>query len=813
MDHLIERLNRARSGGGILFCGAGFSADCLSFKPEETLGTSAQLLNIFNERLKQNPPFGRLQNAADAAWDRLGDNGMETLLKDRFTVAEVTTDMTGVLRYPWQAIYTTNYDNALEIAAQAAGKAADGLNNTDNPKTETNALPIIHLHGYIKKWDINNIRESCVLGAESYLKLGMVKRWLERFRHDVDMAQAVVFVGFNAADFHLNHAIFDLTGLREKAFFINRPTAMADPDVAAEQKKLGMPLYVGRAGLAEALAHLLQTQAPTAPYLASFREVKPIKPSSQVPTATEIEELFIYGKVESSQLSRDMANGVSEYHVRREAMHQAIASIESGSRILLFTGNPCDGKSLLVNDIAQRLLGARQVYKLFMPYERMLNEVATILHHAPNAALVIENCLDLPIEWLQSIARQFDGKDGVLILTSRDVAVDASHDGIKALQAFNSFRMIALARMSEVEVQSLSDLTDQISGWRDIRAFSSKDRLRFITTVCQSSLPHFLMRLLNSEYVTNRYKEEFNKLSLSDEERAAIILALYITHIGESAPISFLSEVVEMDFGFVVEGLNRKAGNDSFPIVRRKGLIVETVPAIGAQNILNKMFADSEIVNVVVPVLRILANMYRNPFGQHVFSQMMRFSILKDVVTDQDEINRFFEHNKQHEKIRRMPLFWLQWHMAKCSFGELSDAEKLLQQGYAEAEDFERRTGKKFDKRQLDDRRAKLLMLRAKTAPRGGADLFRDFKEACELTEKVIRQDDPQHYPFETLKEIVQAFSETNHKMVDVQRPIVEQWISTLGKYATKRFGMLPKGYQTGAARAALQAAGFPPPG
>lgn len=50
MEKLVERLNRAR-GGGILFCGAGFSADCLNFSPGETLGTGAQLLAICNEEL------------------------------------------------------------------------------------------------------------------------------------------------------------------------------------------------------------------------------------------------------------------------------------------------------------------------------------------------------------------------------------------------------------------------------------------------------------------------------------------------------------------------------------------------------------------------------------------------------------------------------------------------------------------------------------------------------------------------------------------------------------------------------------------
>ncbi|VVT31756.1 conserved hypothetical protein [Roseovarius sp. EC-HK134] len=799
-----RRLNLARNGGGILFCGAGFSADCLNFKPDETLGTGAQLLNLFNTELRQEPPYRDLKNAADALWDKIADNGMMKLLKDRFTVSNVTSDMADLLRYPWQAVYTTNYDNALEIAAQATNKPTEALNNTDDPGTAIPNLPIIHLHGYVQKWDIHNIRESCVLGAESYSKLTFVKRWLSRFRRDIDQAQIVVFVGFNAGDFHLNQAINDLTGLREKAFFINRPTAQADPDVTAAQNRLGTPLFTGRAGFATTLRELLAKDALKEPRLASFAKYTPPDPATTVPTQAQIEDLFLYGKVEPSQLARDASNDVSDYHIQRSVIQETLAAIAGGGRIVLLEGYPCDGKTLLTADLAYRLSGARPVYQMRQAYETVLNEVADILHHAPNATLIIENCFDLPAERLASIARQFDGQEGVLIFTSRAVATDANPNGLATLEGFGSFRKMPLARLDENEAQALSDLADQIAGWRDFHALDTATRLRFIQSTCQASLPHFLMRLLRSDYVASRYREEFNKLSLSQTERQAIIIALYVTHIGENAPVSFLSNAMETDYGAIIDNLNARAGNDTFRLVRRTGEFIQTVPSIGAQNILQNLFKDDEIVEAIVPLLRNLAATYRNSFEQRMFNQMMRFSILSDVVTDQDEIDRFFEHNKQEQQIRRMPLFWLQWHMAKCAASDLLVAEKLLEQGYGEAKEFERRTSKTFDRRQLNDRRAKFLMLRAEKNNRAGVDLFRDFKEAIELTDKILRQNDPQHYPFETLAEIVRNYGVVGHHLDDGQKRVIDTWLEKLSIYASTRIGMLPSGYQRDKAQSAL---------
>lgn len=45
------KLNGARNGGGVLFCGAGFSADALSFFSHQDIGVGVHLLSFLNELL------------------------------------------------------------------------------------------------------------------------------------------------------------------------------------------------------------------------------------------------------------------------------------------------------------------------------------------------------------------------------------------------------------------------------------------------------------------------------------------------------------------------------------------------------------------------------------------------------------------------------------------------------------------------------------------------------------------------------------------------------------------------------------------
>jgi hypothetical protein len=145
MGKLRQLLQRGRNGNAVLFCGAGLTADCINFDDDTTLGVTFHLLKILNDELRANGKpsgFKDIKNAAKRFKAELGNHRLIQLLKDRFRLSKVSASIESIVEYPWAAIYTTNYDNGLELALQNARKKFAPLNNLDDPNAPTSGIPV-----------------------------------------------------------------------------------------------------------------------------------------------------------------------------------------------------------------------------------------------------------------------------------------------------------------------------------------------------------------------------------------------------------------------------------------------------------------------------------------------------------------------------------------------------------------------------------------------------------------------------------------------------------------------------------------------
>lgn len=416
----------------------------------------------------------------------------------------------------------------------------------------------------------------------------------------------------------------------------------------------------------------------------------------------------------------------------------------------------------------------------------------------PRACLIVENCFDLREDRLSALARMFDGSEGLLLLSSRNISTEAETAQIDSLGKLKDFRQYSIGLLVDVEVDALISLIDQIAAWRHIQADRIIDKRRFIINTCNNSLPGVLLRLLKSKHVRQRYREEYNKaMNLSRTERTAIITALYISHIGHSVPLGFLSNAIRIDVGSMLDKFDQS--QDGLRLVYRIGDYVQTVPSIGARNILEYIISDHDIVDSIITILHYLSEYQgHDDFERHMFGQMMRYSILQSVVKDRDQINRFFDNISKDWYLRSRVLFWLQWHMAKVDMREFDEAEKYLEQGYTEAWNYERRTNRNYNRNQLDDRKAKFLMFRAQytdTDP-NPINLYHDMREACQIVARLSRRENLTHHPFQTLKVIVETFVSKQEGLLEIHRDSIRDMIADLVKYARVSVQRFPQGYQ-----------------
>lgn len=625
---------------------------------------------------------------------------------------------------------------------------------------------------------------------------------MERLRSDIDRAEIVVFLGVSAADFHLSQVFFNATELKKKAYFINRPTASPDPDELATQEEFGEVLYIGREAFANRVSDVLRQDAPKEPALASFERFVLPETNTNVPPVAAIEDLLIWGELDGALVKRDWDLGISDYHVLRREASEIVAHLENNGAIAFVHGDICDGKSLAILGAQTQIARGRPVFLLRHFYSDLLNEVSSIFAAYPNAVLVVEGCFALREDRLIALVHQISAGEGGMILSARSIATEAESEKLRVIRASQSALDIRLGKIRGPEVDSLIALVDQIAGWREFKALTFGERQRFIERECDGSFPSVLLRLLKSNYVRSAYLTEYNKLSTVElQDKRMLVAALIISGIGFDTPTSFLSEAFEKDCVATIRDINNK--NDGLKLVHVTGNLVKTIPSIGARNIASQIIEDVLIVDTTIFILNYIRNKYRRTeFENHMFTQLMRYSILSSFVSDDVEINRFFDNIAKVAYFRDLPLFWLQWHMAMSAQKKWLKAEEYLSMGYTAADAYDKKRDEKFNRKQLDDRKAKFLATRAMATGQSGAELFRDMKEATEIVGRLLRDAQLTHHPYETLLQVVKALAARGATLPrDLGKILVGQVKENLGR-ASARVGVVPEGYQRGRAAA-----------
>lgn len=258
VKRLTNLLRSYRNQQCVLFVGAGFSKGALRKTPTGELlqiPSGRDLIEILKEKLsEESDDLGALSELYE---DQYGEHGLYTLLCSLYMAFSTTETQEKISSYKWKEIYTTNYDNVLQLCLAKNGKPFNTFTPLKRPiDVDYRTLPIIHINGFVPGSSFTDFKNEIKLTNSQYSSDDFSKSaWGARFRNDISTSPCIVFAGYSLYDLDIARILNTFEGMRERIFFIveNKPSR------ALEKKLLqfGEIIPIGIEGLAPIISSIL----------------------------------------------------------------------------------------------------------------------------------------------------------------------------------------------------------------------------------------------------------------------------------------------------------------------------------------------------------------------------------------------------------------------------------------------------------------------------------------------------------------------------------------------------------------------------
>ncbi|WP_162243935.1 SIR2 family protein [Aurantimonas sp. Leaf443] len=651
----------------ILFLGSGFS-----------LGAT----NIAND----SPPNGRglrrhfikqLSLPVDTDYDlqvlseEFAEDDPEKLrdeLYKLFRLTALTAGQTAILNEPWRRIYSTNYDDAVELHRLKKKVSPNSIDVSEPVPNKLAHGAVVHLHGSIRLITPENVKESLVLGESSYVNQYVVRSpWYDQFQRDLAFASALYIVGYSLADYHIAGLLMADPKLAERTVFIQGP----DPDKTFLRRtaQFGRTMFIGTNGFAEALARVPRSAPPSLDSLRSFRSLAPTRDrkAGARPTAAEVFDLLVYGNFHAGSLARSQPS--EDYAIARaEAVQVASDAMESKASLVV-DGRLGNGKSIFLHLLASELSSRGWTCLLFRPgHPDLQREVASLA-----------------------------GFDRVIVFVEQ---YSAAQDNLRGLrEALPKAKLVVEVRTGTFEVrfhelvQLLPKPFDRVSvnglTRAEVVAFGrlcERAGLQAPTEDRRSDLRDLLLDLFENKAIRDRVQSVLAPLFEKRATRLILTMTMLIAAHQGAVSAAFVRSVVGQDPFAALKPLE----DLSHEIFETSADGFKARSSVFSSFVMATFIDPNEIADTIVEVTLAAAMRRSERTYRVLMSNMMAYSSLRRTLRGKGDpdaiIVSIYERLRYDERVNGEPLFWLQYALAMTDVPRLDRADEYIATAYRKAE-------------------------------------------------------------------------------------------------------------------------------
>ena len=203
-------------GKAVLFLGAGASYNCTDREKKRIGFTGNELLQKINEEFLGNTPNHlTLDFASTMAIQKAGRENFDLFIKELVCDFDPTNEHQLLSEFKWKAIFTTNYDEAIEKAYRENKSALQKIEKiiSDNDSLQKvvvnpDKLPVVKIHGCISR--PNDARTPLVISCSDYRRHQENRSSLYQYLKECLTSDLVIFYGYGLGDNNIVGILDDL---------------------------------------------------------------------------------------------------------------------------------------------------------------------------------------------------------------------------------------------------------------------------------------------------------------------------------------------------------------------------------------------------------------------------------------------------------------------------------------------------------------------------------------------------------------------------------------------------------------------------
>lgn len=724
-----------------------------------------------------NPPNGKglrlhfiqaLNLPADTSYDlqvlteEFANNEPQQLRDELYRIFRINSlndAQAAILDESWRRIYTTNYDDAVEMHRRSKKIP---LCEFDVSEQVPNKLPhgaVIHLHGSIRLITPDNVSASLVLGEASYVNQYVARSpWYDQFQRDIAFASALYIVGYSLADYHIAALLLANPELVKRTLFIQGPGG--DAVFQRRTARYGRTLFIGTNGFAEALKSAARPVPSTdLSRLKSFKSLSPVRDRQAIaqPTASEVYDLLVYGDFDPGRLARSQPG--ETYAIARAETVRSAANAIDRNRALVVDGRTGNGKTLFLHLLAFELIKRGWTCLLFRPGHPDIALEIAALRDSGRLVIFIEQYSSAQ-DALQGLLTALSEAKFVLEIRTGIFEV-RYHELVKVLP--KPFDRVSLNHLTGHDMAAFRHLCEQ-AGLPSPEGSQTKD------------LRDILLDLFKNRSIRSRIEEFLRPLFDAPATRRILTMTMLVAKHQGPIGAGFLRSVIGADPYAALNPMEHLA-KEIFEI-SADGLRARST--VFSAFVIETFIDAKEIAESVVTLTLAAAERRSQRAYRILMSDMMAFSSLHRILRHRTDatalIIDIYERLRYDERVSGEPLFWLQYAIAMAELPRFDAAREYIQTAYRKAEELPG-----FRTFQIDTQAFRIaLLFAAQEKSVGAISNIEEILEGMERINSMLTEDSHRVYAVRVLDSIPLFVSARRKDMSAREATAVSIWLHTI---------------------------------